>query len=114
MRLFRSAVLPLVFFPVLAIAQPNGGQQGSPCMSEMPMPGCPDSSAQQVGGQQSSDGQPASQEGTPDIRKNPYFNAINYPIAKDTRSPCAKEEEKKHEMPTRSVVPEIRFQEELK
>src|ERR1035437_1447430 len=82
MRVCRAAVLLVLLFPVLAAAQQGGGKQGSPCMPGMP--GCPESSGQQGGDQQSSDGQPVSHEGTPGMQMNPYFTAINYPIAKDT------------------------------
>src|SRR3984957_19257885 len=62
MRFFCSAVVSLLFFPALAAAQ-QGGQQGSPCMPGMLMPGCPESSGQQAGDQQSSSGQSAQQGG---------------------------------------------------
>jgi hypothetical protein len=52
MRLLLAIVLPVLFLPM-----PAAAQQASPCMPGMRMPGCPDSSAQQVGGQQSGDGQ---------------------------------------------------------
>jgi hypothetical protein len=87
MRLFRNIALSVLFFPALAAAQQGGGQQGSPCMPGMRMPGCPESSGQQAGDQQSSAGQPAqpaSHDGTPGMQMNPYFTAFNYPIAKDT------------------------------
>ncbi len=57
MSLFRSAVLSLLFFPALAGAQQGGMNQESNCMPGMPMPGCPDSTAQQSG-----DGQSASMQ----------------------------------------------------
>ena len=87
MRLFRNIALSVLFFPALAAAQQGSGQQGSPCMPGMRMPGCPESSGQQAGDQQSSAGQPAqpaSHDGTPGMQMNPYFTAFNYPIAKDT------------------------------
>jgi hypothetical protein len=87
MRLFRNIALSVLFFPALAAAQQGGGQQGAPCMPGMKMPGCPDTSGQQAGDQQSSAGQPAqpaSHDGMPGMQMNPYFTAFNYPIAKDT------------------------------
>jgi hypothetical protein len=83
MRLFRNIVLSVLCFPALVAAQQGGGQQGAPCMPGMKMPGCPDTSGQQPGDQQSSAEQPASHEETPSMQMNPYFTAINYPIAKD-------------------------------
>ena len=63
MRLFLcSAVLSLLFFPARAVAQQDD-QQGSLCMLGMRMPGCPESSGQQAGDQQSSSGQSAQQDG---------------------------------------------------
>jgi len=59
---FRSLVLSLLFFPVPAAAQQDG-QQRSPCMSGMRMPGCPEPSGPQAGDQQSSNGQSAQQGG---------------------------------------------------
>ena len=53
MRLFHRVVLSLVFFPVLAAAQQGGANQEPTCMPGMPMPGCPDSTAQQSGDGQS-------------------------------------------------------------
>jgi len=47
MKLFRSVLLSLVFFPVLAVAQQGGGPNGTPCMPGMSMPGCPESGGQQ-------------------------------------------------------------------
>jgi hypothetical protein len=47
MRLFRSVVLLLLFFPALAVAQQSGGQEKTGCMPGMPMPGCPESPDQQ-------------------------------------------------------------------
>ena len=44
MRLFRFAIVPLLFCSSVAAAQ-----QGLPCMPGMPMPGCPDSAGQQSG-----------------------------------------------------------------
>src|ERR1700680_84921 len=71
MLLFRSAVLSLLFFPALAVAQ-QGDQQAAPCMPGMRMPGCPEPSGQQAGDQQSSSGQSAQQagdhEGTPGMQ----------------------------------------------
>jgi len=46
MRLSRFAIVPLLFFSSVAVAQ-----QSSPCMRGMPMPGCPDSAGQQSGEQ---------------------------------------------------------------
>ena len=63
MRRFDSVLLSLLFLPALAAAQLGGSRQDSKCMPGMPMPGCPDSSAPQVGGQQSSDGRSAQQAG---------------------------------------------------
>lgn len=63
MRIFRSVVLSILFFPALAVAQQGGGQQGSPCMPGMRMRGCPDPSGQQPGNQQSGGGQ-SGQQGT--------------------------------------------------
>src|ERR1700675_565846 len=83
MRVCRAAVLLVLLFPVLAAAQQGGGQQGSPCMPGMPMPGCPEASGQQGGDQQSSNGQPASHKEMPAMQMDPYFTAINYPIATD-------------------------------
>ena len=66
MRLFFcSAVLSLLFFPALAVAQ-QGDQQGSPCMPGMRMPGCPEPSGQQASDQRSSSGQSAQQDGGPE------------------------------------------------
>jgi len=59
--LLRSAVLSLLFFPVLATAQQDD-QQGSPCMPGMQMPGCPEPSGQQASDQHSSSGQSAQQD----------------------------------------------------
>ena len=87
MRLFLNIVLSVLFFPALVTAQQGGGQQGSPCMPGMRMPGCPESSGKQPDDQQSSNGQlaqPAGHEGMPGMQMDPYFTAINYPIAKDT------------------------------
>jgi len=53
MMLFRIVVLSILLLPALAAAQQGGGQQASPCMLGMPMPGCSDSSAQQSGDGQS-------------------------------------------------------------
>ncbi len=53
MRLFRDIALLVLFFPALVAAQQGGGQQGSPCMPGMQMPGCPESSGQQASDQQS-------------------------------------------------------------
>jgi hypothetical protein len=83
MRLSRVVVLSILLLPPLAASQQGSGQQGSPGMEEMPMPGRPDSSAQQSGDGQSSDVQSASHEGTMGMQMNPFFTAINYPIAKD-------------------------------
>jgi hypothetical protein len=63
MGLFRKIVLSVLFFPALVAAQQSNGQQGTPCMPGMRMPGCPDTSGQQAGDQQSSSGQPAQQSG---------------------------------------------------
>jgi hypothetical protein len=41
-RSFHAVMLALLFFPALAAAQQDGGQQGSPCMPGMRMPGCPE------------------------------------------------------------------------
>jgi hypothetical protein len=51
-KIFISAVVLLIFFPVLAQAQQVSGNQESDCMPGMPMPGCPDSTAQQSAGMQ--------------------------------------------------------------
>jgi hypothetical protein len=48
MKLFRSIVLSLAFFPVLAVARQSGGQDGMQCMPGMSMPGCPESDGQQL------------------------------------------------------------------
>lgn len=53
MRLFHRVVLSLMFFPALAAAQQGGANQEPTCMPGMPMPGCPDSTAQQSGDGQS-------------------------------------------------------------
>jgi hypothetical protein len=52
MRLFRNIVLSVLFSPALVAAQQGGGQQGSPCMPGMRMPGCPESGGQQSARQQ--------------------------------------------------------------
>ena len=84
MRLLLVVALSILFFPTLAAAQQSAAQQQSACMPGMRMPGCPESSGQQGGDQQSSDGQTASLDGAPGMEMNPYFTAINYPMAKDT------------------------------
>jgi hypothetical protein len=63
MKLFRNAVLSLVFFPVLAVAQQSGGQNGMPCMPGMSMPGCPESGGQQPP-QQTQEGEKQGVPGT--------------------------------------------------
>jgi hypothetical protein len=45
MRLFSSVVLVLLQLPAIAAAQQQGGQQASPCMAGMTMPGCPATNA---------------------------------------------------------------------
>ncbi len=66
MRLFfLSVALPLLFFPELAPAQQDG-QQASPCMAGMRMPGCPEPTGPQLGDQESSSGQSAQQDGGPE------------------------------------------------
>src|SRR3984893_16326461 len=57
MRPYRNIVLLVLIFPALVAAQQGGGQQGSPCMPGIQMPGCPDS------GQQAGGGQSAQQSG---------------------------------------------------
>ena len=52
MKIFLSAWVLLILFPVLALAQQDVGNQESDCMPGMPMPGCPDSTAQQSAGMQ--------------------------------------------------------------
>jgi hypothetical protein len=49
-KIFLSALVLLIFFPALAQAQQDAGNQESDCMPGMPMPGCPDSTAQQSTG----------------------------------------------------------------
>jgi hypothetical protein len=65
-RLFHNLVLLLLVFPTLAVAQQGSCQQASPCVPGMPMPGCPNSSAQQMGDQQSGAAQSAQQGGPED------------------------------------------------
>ena len=52
MKIFISALVFLIFFPLLAQAQQDAGNQESDCMPGMPMPGCPDPTAQQSTGVQ--------------------------------------------------------------
>ena len=67
MRLFRDIALLVLFFPALVAAQQGGGQQGSPCMPGMQMPGCPEY-GQQASDQQSGNGSPARQSGNAGMR----------------------------------------------
>ncbi len=52
MKIFLSAWVLLILFPVLALAQQEVGNQESDCMPGMTMPGCPDPTAQQSAGMQ--------------------------------------------------------------
>lgn len=83
MRFWIALFVFVLAIPALAKAQENGGQQGSPCMPGMPMPGCPESSGQPADIQQSSDGRQATHKGTADMQMAPYFTAISNPIPKD-------------------------------
>jgi YHS domain-containing protein len=65
-----------------------GGQQGSPCMSGMRMPGCPESSGQQGGDQQSSNGQSATPAGPGTAMANPGSTATT-PAIGGTADPHA-------------------------
>jgi hypothetical protein len=71
MNRLGAVVVVLLISPALAAAQRGGGQQGSPCMPDMRMPGCPESFGQQPGDQQPSDegsAQGGSHEGTPGMQ----------------------------------------------
>jgi hypothetical protein len=52
LKIYINAWVLLIFFPVLALAQQDVGNQESDCMSGMTMPGCPDPTAQQSAGMQ--------------------------------------------------------------
>jgi hypothetical protein len=56
-RLFHSVLLVLLLFPAVAAGQQGDGQQNSPCMPGMAMPGCPATP------EKSGDGTPAQQGG---------------------------------------------------
>jgi len=51
-KIFISAWVLLILFPVVALAQHDVGNQESDCMPGMTMPGCPDSTPQQSAGMQ--------------------------------------------------------------
>ena len=84
MRFWIVISVLVLAFPALLGAQQSSGQQESPCMPNMKMLGCPESSEQQGNVFQLGSGQATSHEGAMDMQMDPYFTAINYTIPKDT------------------------------